>query len=63
MKRMCNMQMHGCCCQMMMTMTGKERSIYIIGTEQTTKKKRYEKDSISHSIYTESQRQQRLWNR
>jgi hypothetical protein len=49
MKRMCNMQMHGCCSQMMMAMTMKGSVYIIIGIEQT-KQKDYEKNSIYNSI-------------
>ncbi len=47
MKRMCNMQMHGCCCMMAMTMKG---SVYIIKGNEQKKHNHYEEVSIPHSI-------------
>ena len=52
------MRMQGCCCTMMMT--AKNGRVYnIIGIEQV-KKKDYEKNSISNSIYIEHPHQQYL---
>jgi hypothetical protein len=59
MKQMCNMRMREyCCSQMMMAMTMKG-SVYIIGINET-KKKKYEKNSISNSSLIKYQHQQHL---
>jgi hypothetical protein len=59
MKRMCNMQMHGCCCQMMMV-TMMKGSVYIVFSNQQTKHKQYEKISFNYSSSNSSGVDKRL---